>query len=252
MNQVNGIPDGPKKSREHAITLTGDEFKPSTPTAAISARSSGDMDRSGTADGDEDDWDRIDFVSDLDAAARGLGRGTDGTVTVRGSNRSRSPCLYGPPPSSLPGSRSGGLKTTESASQVSLGSTPGMPQVQTRLSNIEELNDVEDGSGSNDNGRVASSTLDADKPSRATFAERPFVIPPPTNGGDVFSSSVLSAWIPPLEQVILFVGISSVYESDSIDSLHEGYARGDYVLFQPSHIFIYIPFPLPVHLCGPT
>ncbi|TFK61550.1 hypothetical protein BDN72DRAFT_438768 [Pluteus cervinus] len=122
---------------------------------------------SGAGDGDEEDWDRIEFVSDMDAAARALGIGTDGTATVRGSNRGRSPYLHGPPPSSFPGSRSGSPKRTASASQVSLGSISGVPQRQTRLSNVEELNDVEDGGGAKGKGRVvSSSTLDPDKPRR--------------------------------------------------------------------------------------
>ncbi|KAF8968624.1 hypothetical protein BDZ97DRAFT_1755279 [Flammula alnicola] len=122
----------------------------------------------------EEDWDRMDSASDLDAAAKALAMGLDGSATVRGGGRrggkkSRSPYLqhdsYEPPPPlplpvpSAPGSTSGYSmrhsvvpKRSFNASQTSLrggeqpiqGSPLGPSHTQSRpirLSNVEETTD---------------------------------------------------------------------------------------------------------------
>ncbi|KAF8992512.1 hypothetical protein BDQ17DRAFT_1332263 [Cyathus striatus] len=89
----------------------------------------------------EEDWDRIDSVTDLDAAARGLGINPDGTATVRGK-KSRSPYYAHELSSGYPG-RPVTPKRSVSGSQTSLwgGDSPSsssLPQRPTRLSNVEE------------------------------------------------------------------------------------------------------------------
>ncbi|KAH7925772.1 hypothetical protein BV22DRAFT_1033576 [Leucogyrophana mollusca] len=87
---------------------------------------------------EEEDWDQIDSVTDLDAAAKALG--IDGSATIKGK-KGRSPYL-----------QEGGLaarpvtpKRTPNPSQTSLACEPSprsiRPMRSTRLSNVEEVDD---------------------------------------------------------------------------------------------------------------
>lgn len=102
---------------------------------------------------DEEDWDRMDSASDMDAAdaaaaARALGTSMgDGFATVRGSSRGRtlSPYLqesYGSGTKRLPATPKQTAFANASRSSI-FGESPSAsaPSRSTRLSNVEELSD---------------------------------------------------------------------------------------------------------------
>ncbi|KAA1478798.1 hypothetical protein DENSPDRAFT_934411 [Dentipellis sp. KUC8613] len=105
---------------------------------------------------DDEDWDRIESVEDLDAAAKALGVSRDGLATVRG-RKARSPYLHakhGDPitpkkgaaasQSSLSVKGDSPLQTPArlaamGSSQIPLSAVPPLPSIRpTRLSNVEE------------------------------------------------------------------------------------------------------------------
>ncbi|KAI0824280.1 hypothetical protein BC628DRAFT_1378510, partial [Trametes gibbosa] len=108
--------------------------------AAGLASSGGSGHASGTslADGLEEDWDRVESVSDLDHAARSLGLPSDGTATVRGK-RGKSPYLFHPRDLSLrpetPRRAGGGSGGAPDASASSIWS-PGSESPKKLLSAI--------------------------------------------------------------------------------------------------------------------
>ncbi|KAF8884638.1 hypothetical protein BD779DRAFT_1471962 [Infundibulicybe gibba] len=122
---------------------------PATAAGEVHATTSG---ASGSSTGEEEDWDRMDSASDLDAAARALGIAPDGTSTVRGTTRGRSPYLqelYQPNGHSHSRPITPSNKRHASGSQSSLlggemsppprPHTPYRDQTRpTRLSNVEE------------------------------------------------------------------------------------------------------------------
>lgn len=157
-------PDDPIMSVPSSSAVLADEHR---------AQSSGTGEDSNSTS--EEDWDRMDSASDLDAVARALSAASDGTATVRGGshrqNKGRSPYLqpdsFEPPPSlplpvpiqSSSGSKSGysirpsiipkrsfnmsssSLRNGEQSSQGSPHGSNHMPQRTIRLSNVEEHTD---------------------------------------------------------------------------------------------------------------
>lgn len=107
--------------------------------------------------GEEEDWDRLDSASDLDAVAKALGV-HDGMSTVRGT-RGRSPYLQEAYRSSGHLSRPVTPKRSASGSQSSLwGESPSAnniapPPRTTRLSNVEEHTDDSRGPRSSSKAR---------------------------------------------------------------------------------------------------
>ncbi|KAJ8585692.1 hypothetical protein M405DRAFT_935862 [Rhizopogon salebrosus TDB-379] len=92
----------------------------------------------GSATTEEEEWDRIDSLADLDGAARALG--IEGPSTIKGK-KGRSPYLhqqqYGPrpvTPKQLPNSSQTSLKCESSPRAI-------RPMRSTRLSNVEEVDD---------------------------------------------------------------------------------------------------------------
>ncbi|TFK35721.1 hypothetical protein BDQ12DRAFT_706594 [Crucibulum laeve] len=140
----------PRRPSLASIFRLGQKSKTSPPASTAGDVSAGSADYHGTVSrssgqessstGEEEDWDRMDSASDLDAAAKALGIGNDGAATVRGK-KGRSPYLqqdsYLPP-----GARPITPKRSISGSQSSLwGTSPfstGLPPRSTRLSNVEE------------------------------------------------------------------------------------------------------------------
>ncbi|KAI0628351.1 hypothetical protein C8Q77DRAFT_1068231 [Trametes polyzona] len=98
----------PRRPSLASIFRLGQKSKASAPSGsgpsvddlssnAAGLTSSGSGHASGTSLGDdlEEDWDRVESVSDLDHAARTLGLPADGTATVRGK-KGKSPYLFHP------------------------------------------------------------------------------------------------------------------------------------------------------------
>lgn len=145
----------PRRPSLASIFRLGQKNKPLSPTSDLPAELRAELSvhpRSGSGStsgresssaGEEEDWDRMDSASDLDAAARALGIGNDGSATVRG--KGKSPYLQDPHPPPLP-DLPGRLFRSANGSQSSIwaesnGETPPPlphPSRMTRLSNVEE------------------------------------------------------------------------------------------------------------------
>lgn len=131
----------------------------------------------GSATTEEEDWDQIDSVTDLDGAARALG--IDGSATIKGKN-GRSPYL-----NHSHDMRPMSPKRAACSSQTSLKCEPSLrsirPMRSTRLSNVEEVvDDRQTRSNSKAQNRVS---LPRTSPSR----------PPSRNYKLAMSGSVRSA-----------------------------------------------------------
>ncbi|KAI0058156.1 hypothetical protein BV25DRAFT_1296420 [Artomyces pyxidatus] len=132
---------------------------PDIPKHMLHSSSSGsDLGSRLTVD-DEEDWDRVESVEDLDAAAKALGMSKDGTATVRG-RKSRYPYLPGTAKSGGTVTPKKGAATSQSSlllwgdspapapsrSQVSVTSVqPPLPTFTrpTRLSNVDESSEAD-------------------------------------------------------------------------------------------------------------
>lgn len=145
-------------------TSTFEEPTPPPPTSSPPSSSGTAEESSGSGScstGEEEDWDRMDSASDLDAAARGLNAGADGAATVRGrvggsgrrvvsgGKKGKSPYHHDPMPASPPVIVP---KRSFSASQSSLRLSEhhqSSAQRPIRLSNVEEhaADDVQPNTG---------------------------------------------------------------------------------------------------------
>ncbi|KAH9954540.1 hypothetical protein BC827DRAFT_1272511 [Russula dissimulans] len=162
--------------------------------------------RSGTVDDDEEDWDHIDSVEDLDAAARALGlKDVNGTATVRGRRSKQHPYEPEKKGTSTDTSQSSlslwaESPSTGSRSQVSLATTTvavpatsSLPRPQlpaststvtqstymrpTRLSNVEEMAEalLDNDQGSHVEGQAqapTNRTMTKSKSPRRTSSRR--------------------------------------------------------------------------------
>jgi serine/arginine repetitive matrix protein 2 len=142
----------PRRPSLASIFRIGQKSKTAPPTSSLATNGDVSMDsvgdnlqtalgRESSSTGEEEDWDRMDSASDLDAAAKAL-EVRDGSATVRGI-RGRSPYLQ--EHYLLPGcpSRPTTPKRSASASQSSIwgessSSTAAPPSRSTRLSKVEE------------------------------------------------------------------------------------------------------------------
>ncbi|OJA11488.1 hypothetical protein AZE42_12383 [Rhizopogon vesiculosus] len=129
----------PRRPSLASIFRLGQKNK-SASSGAESSLDSVDNPRSasrGSATTEEEEWDRIDSLADLDAAARALG--IDGSSTIKGK-KGRSPYLH-----HHHDARPVTPKRPPDSSQTSLKCEPSprsiRPMRSTRLSNVEEVDD---------------------------------------------------------------------------------------------------------------
>lgn len=136
---------------------------------------------------EEEDWDRLDSAADLDAAAKALGLGKDGTATIRG-RKARSPYLAdaGATPRK---------NTTASQSSISLWNdsppSPAHPARVPSLSRPTRLSNVEESAESDARG----SRVKGKGSARKTRTEAPSASPHrrPSGRRGTMSGSVRSA-----------------------------------------------------------
>lgn len=140
----------PRRPSLASIFRIGHKTKTTPPDFQSSMNSIGDPSgmwsrtsgQESSSTGEDEDWDHLESAADLDAAARVLGIGRDGSATIRG----RSPYMQDthPPPPLPKSGRPITPKRSASGSQTSLwaDSSPVVSTTRaTRLSNVEEHGD---------------------------------------------------------------------------------------------------------------
>lgn len=194
----------PRRPSLASIFRLGQKNKAMAPTVAVEngenvhPRSAGSRSASGSSAGEEEDWDRMDSASDLDAAARALGIVQDGSATVRGKGRGRSPYLQDPFAPPLPGypirpltpkrSASGSQSSLWGGESPSHGGTPPPlpPSRSTRLSNVEEHMDGQRPARSSSKGRHSKVGASPSRPmSRGTKNGSVRSMPPQSASGSL-------------------------------------------------------------------